>query len=80
MRWSHYQGCTMSHDLTFSFTEDLSTSCHTLKAFAVRRSVEQGFKVDPDPRGLPLTKPIEGPPPFILQSVEDVMYMADVDL
>ncbi|KAF4979560.1 hypothetical protein FZEAL_4264 [Fusarium zealandicum] len=40
----------------------------------------QAFQIDLAPTGLSLTKPISGQPPFIIQAIDDVMYVADLVL
>lgn len=51
-----------------------------MTTFFVRRSVEQAFQTDIAPAGLSLTKPISGQPPFIIQAIDDVMYVVDIVL
>ncbi|KAF5621911.1 conserved oligomeric golgi complex component 4 [Fusarium sp. NRRL 52700] len=51
---------------------------YTLAAvFLFRRSVEKAFEMDTAPSGLSLSKPYDGSPPFILQVVDDTMYVVD---
>ncbi|KAH7168520.1 COG4 transport protein-domain-containing protein [Fusarium sp. MPI-SDFR-AT-0072] len=45
--------------------------------FLFRRSVEKAFEMDTAPSGLSLSKLYDGSPPFILQAVDDVMYVVD---
>ncbi|KAF5703088.1 conserved oligomeric golgi complex component 4 [Fusarium globosum] len=51
---------------------------YTLTAtFLFRRSVEKAFEMDTAPSGLSLSKPCDGSPPFILQALNDIMYVVD---
>ncbi|KAF5710234.1 conserved oligomeric golgi complex component 4 [Fusarium mundagurra] len=45
--------------------------------FLFRRSGEKAFEMDTAPSGLSLSKPYDGSPPFILQAVDDIMYVVD---
>ncbi|KAG6998336.1 Conserved oligomeric Golgi complex subunit 4 [Fusarium oxysporum f. sp. conglutinans] len=45
--------------------------------FLFRRSVGKAFEMDAAPSGLSLSKPYDGSPPFILQAVDDIMYVVD---
>ncbi|EXK33855.1 hypothetical protein FOMG_11067 [Fusarium oxysporum f. sp. melonis 26406] len=45
--------------------------------FLFRRSVGKAFEMDAALSGLSLSKPYDGSPPFILQAVDDIMYVVD---
>ncbi|ENH62080.1 Oligomeric Golgi complex subunit 4 [Fusarium oxysporum f. sp. cubense race 1] len=45
--------------------------------FLFRISVGKAFEMDAASSGLSLSKPYDGSPPFILQAVDDIMYVVD---
>ncbi|KAF4434794.1 conserved oligomeric golgi complex component 4 [Fusarium acutatum] len=48
-----------------------------MATFLFRRSGEKAFDMDTAPSGLSLSKPYDGSPPFMLQAVDDIMYVVD---
>ncbi|KPM45213.1 hypothetical protein AK830_g1355 [Neonectria ditissima] len=73
-------GFLVSCNLSRKVSEKLSTLYGIMTAFFIRRSVEQAFQMDAAPTGLSLTKPTSGQPPFIMQAIDDVMYVVDIVL
>ncbi|KAK7423572.1 Golgi transport complex subunit 4 [Neonectria punicea] len=73
-------GFLMSSNLSRKISEKLYTPYSIMTTFFVRRSVEKAFQMDLIPTGLSLTQPISGHPPFIIQAIDDVMYVVDLVL
>ncbi|KAF5972450.1 conserved oligomeric golgi complex component 4 [Fusarium bulbicola] len=66
-----------SCNLLKKISEKLAEPCELTATFLFRRSLEKAFEMDTAPSGLSLAKPCEGTPPFILQAVDDIMYVVD---
>ncbi|CCT70372.1 related to conserved oligomeric golgi complex component 4 [Fusarium fujikuroi IMI 58289] len=64
-------------DLHKKVSEKLIEPYKLTATFLFRRSVEKAFEMDTAPSGLSLLKPCDGSPPFILQALDDVMYVVD---
>ncbi|KAG5828431.1 hypothetical protein H9Q74_001527 [Fusarium xylarioides] len=64
-------------DLHKKISEKLIEPYKLMATFLFRRSVEKAFEMDTAPSGLSLSKPYDGSPPFILQAVDDIMYVVD---
>ncbi|KAF5551835.1 conserved oligomeric golgi complex component 4 [Fusarium phyllophilum] len=58
-------------------SENLIEPYKLTATFLFRRSVEKAFEMDTAPSGLSLSRPCNGSPPFILQAVDDIMYVVD---
>ncbi|KAK7427250.1 Golgi transport complex subunit 4 [Neonectria magnoliae] len=67
-------------NLSRKISEKLFTPYSIMTTFFVRRSIEKAFQMDLSPTGLSLTQPISGHPPFIIQAIDDVMYVVDLVL
>ena len=57
----------------------LTTPYNVMTGFFFRRSVEKAFQLDEAPAGLSLNlaKPIDSNPPYIIQAIDDVMYIVN---
>ncbi|KAF5644183.1 conserved oligomeric golgi complex component 4 [Fusarium tjaetaba] len=64
-------------DLHEKISEKLIEPYRLTATFLFRRSVERAFEIDTTPSGLSLSKPHDGSPPFILQAVDDIIYVVD---
>ncbi|KAF5565988.1 conserved oligomeric golgi complex component 4 [Fusarium napiforme] len=64
-------------DLHERISEKLVERYRLKATFLFRRSVERAFEMDTIPGGLSLSKPHDDSPPFILQAVDDIMYVVD---
>ncbi|CVK91198.1 related to conserved oligomeric golgi complex component 4 [Fusarium mangiferae] len=64
-------------DLHKKVSEKLIEPYKLTTTFLFRRSVEKAFEMDTAPSGLSLSTPCDGSPPFILQALDDIMYVVD---
>ncbi|KAF5254195.1 hypothetical protein FANTH_1077 [Fusarium anthophilum] len=64
-------------NLNKKISEKLIEPYKLTATFLFRKSVEKAFEIDTAPSGLSLSKPYDGSPPFILQAVDDIMYVVD---
>ncbi|KAF5611168.1 conserved oligomeric golgi complex component 4 [Fusarium subglutinans] len=64
-------------NLNKKISEKLIEPYKLTATFLFRKSVEKAFEMDTAPSGLSLSKSHDGSPPFILQAVDDIMYVVD---